>query len=153
MLAPISQRLIAILIYMLPWSDALNFGRYLFIDFPYLKLIAIPALPIIIFQQIIPFGSLILFLLLFLIIIRNPKISYFLRFNSLQSILINIVIILINYTFQLIIQPLGNSLLVTTLSSTVIVSVLLIIIFCIYECINGREPDLPVITEAVKIQL
>ncbi len=153
MLIPIYQRLIAILVYMLPWSDALNFGKYLFIDFPYLKLLAIPALPIIRFQQVLPFGSLILFLLLFLIVIRNPKVSYFLRFNSLQSILINIVIILLNYTFELILQPLGNSLLIRTLSSTVIVTVLSIMIFCIYECLKGKEPDLPVISEAVKIQL
>tara|TARA_Y100001968_G_scaffold311163_1_gene332934 strand:+ start:13268 stop:13729 length:462 start_codon:yes stop_codon:yes gene_type:complete len=153
MLIPISQRLIALLIYMLPWSDSLDFGRYLFIDFPFLRFIAIPALPLIIIQQALPFGGLILFLLLFLLIIRNPKMSYFLRFNSLQSILINIIIILINYTFQLIIEPLGNGLLIRTLSSTVIVGVLSIIIFCIYECLNGREPDLPIISEAVKIQL
>ena len=153
MLNPISQRLISLLIYMLPWSEAIGFGRFLFIDFPYLKLIAIPAFPVIIFQQIVPFGGLVLFLLLFLFIIRNPKISYFLRFNALQSILINIVIILINYCFELIIQPLGNSLLIRTLSSTVMVSVLSVMVFCIYECLNGREPDLPVISEAVRIQL
>ena len=153
MFIPSWERLLVFFIYMLPWSEALNFGRYLFIEFPYFKWLAIPALPVVIFQQFLPFGSLILFLLLFLIIIRNPKVSYFLRFNSFQSILMNIVIILFSYGFQIFIQPLGNSLLIRTFSNILVITVLSIIIFCIYECLNGREPDLPVISEAVRIQI
>ena len=153
MFIPSWERLLVFFIYMLPWSEALNFGRYLFIEFPYFKWLAIPALPVVIFQQFLQFGSLILFLLLFLIIIRNPKVSYFLRFNSFQSILMNIVIILFSYGFQIFIQPLGNSLLIRTFSNILVITVLSIIIFCIYECLNGREPDLPVISEAVRIQI
>ena len=147
------QKLLALAIYMLPWSDSIIFGRYLFQEFPLLQWMTIPALPIIIIQKILPFGGLIIFLMLFLLVIRNPNISYFLRFNSLQAILINIIIIMISYVFQIIIQPLGNGLLIRTFSSTILVSMMTLLIFCIYECFQGKEPDLPIISEAVKIQL
>ena len=147
------QKFLGILIYLLPWSDAIPFGRYLFMDFPFLQWLAIPAIPILLIEQAIPFGNLILFFILFLGVARNPKVSYFIRFNTLQAILIDILLILISYAFQVIIQPIGGGLLVSTLSSTVLVGTLAIVIFAFSECIQGKEPDLPGISDAVKMQL
>ena len=64
MLIPIWQRLLGVLIYMLPWSDTIPFGRSLFVQFPLLELLALPALPLIILEQGIPFGSLLIFFFL-----------------------------------------------------------------------------------------
>ena len=153
MLIPTWQKLIGILIYVLPWSDAIPFGRYLFMDFPFLQWLAFPALPIIFIEQSIPFGSLILFFLLFLGVAKNPKIPYFLRFNTLQAILLDIGVIIISYGFQIIIQPFGKGLIVSTLSSTVLIAILAIVIFAFGECLQGKEPDLPAISEAVRMQL
>ena len=153
MLVPNWQRLIGILIYMLPWSDAIPFGRYLFIDFPVLQWMAMPALPIIILKQGIPFGNVLLFFVLFLFIARNPKVPYFLRFNTLQALLIDIGMILISYAFQILIRPLGERLLISTLSSTVLIGILAIVIFAFGKCLQGKEPDLPGISEAVRMQL
>ncbi len=150
---PIWQRLLGILIYMLPWSDALPFGRYLFIDFPMIQWITLPALPIILIQRGIPFGGLILFFILFLSVVRNSRVPYFLRFNTLQAILIDIAIILINYGFQIILEPFAGSLIISTLSSTILISVLAIVIFVTIKCLQGQEGELPGISEAVKIQL
>ena len=150
---PIWQKIIGGLIYMIPWSDALPFGKYLFIDIPSLTLLLIPALPILFIEQIIPFGGLVLFLLLFIFVIRNPKIPYFIRFNSLQAILLNIGLIILNYIFEIFLKPFENSLLVQTFSSTILIAVLAIISFSIYKCLEGKEPDLPGISDAVKIQL
>tara|TARA_Y100001968_G_scaffold268285_1_gene258587 strand:+ start:2237 stop:2692 length:456 start_codon:yes stop_codon:yes gene_type:complete len=150
---PIWQKLIGIFIYMIPWSDSITFGQYLFIDMPMMKWLIVPALPIIFFQQFIPFGGLILFLILFLLVVRNSKVPYFIRFNSLQAILINIGLIIISYIFEIFLRPFGTSLLIKTLSSTILIGMLAIIIFAIYECIQGKEPDLPVISNAVRIQL
>ena len=150
---PIWQRGIGFLMYMLPWSDALGFGGYLFKDFQFLQLLAIPAIPIVLIEQIIPFGSLILFLGLFLAVVRNPKVPYFLRFNTLQALLIDIALFVITLTFQIILKPIGESFIVSTLSSTVLVGTLAIIIFVFVKCIQGEEPDLPGISEAVRVQL
>tara|TARA_Y100001968_G_scaffold24074_1_gene18874 strand:+ start:1085 stop:1498 length:414 start_codon:yes stop_codon:yes gene_type:complete len=137
----------------MPWSDSVPFGRYLFLELPFLQYLAIPALPLIFIEQIIPLGGIILFLTIFFVIIRNQNISYFLRFNALQSILINIGVIIISYIFQIFLNPFENSLLIRTLSSTVFISMLSIIIFSIYKCIQGKEPDLPGISNSVRIQL
>tara|TARA_Y100001968_G_scaffold263830_1_gene252526 strand:- start:7710 stop:8171 length:462 start_codon:yes stop_codon:yes gene_type:complete len=153
MLVPLWQKIIGIFIYMLPWSEALPFGRYLFTDLPFIKWLIIPALPIIFIQRLIPFGGFILFIMIFLLVIRNPKVPYFLRFNSLQAILINIGLIIINYLFEILFMPFGNSLLIKTFSSTILIGTLGIMIFSIFECIQGKEPDLPGISAAVKIQL
>ena len=153
MLIPVWQKLIGILIYMLPWSDAIPFGRYLFMDFPILQWLAIPALPIMIFEQIIPFGNVLLFFILFLTVARNPKVPYFLRFNTLQALLIDIGVVLISYAIQILLRPLSGGLLVSTLSSTVLIAILTIIIFAFGECLQGKEPDLPGISEAVRMQL
>ena len=138
---------------MLPWSDAIPFGRYLFIDFPFLQWVAIPALPIMFIKQGIPFGNILLFFVLFLGVARNPKIPYFVRFNTLQAILTDIALVLLRYGFQILIQPFGTGLIVSTLSSTVLIGLLAIVIFAFGECLQGKEPDLPGISEAVRMQL
>ncbi len=150
---PISQRIISVLIYMIPWSEGILFGRYLFTDFPILKLLIIPTVPIIYLQQLIPFGNLILYFACFLLVIRNSKVSYFIRYNMLQAILINISLIIINFIFQILLQILGYSLLIRTLSTTILISILSIVIFSIIKCLQGKEADLPGISNAVKIQL
>ncbi len=153
MLLPIWQRLLGILLYLIPWSDAIPFGRNLFAEFPFLRWISFPALPIVILQQTIPFGGFLVFLIIFLAVIRNPRVPYFLRFNALQALLLDIGLILLSYAFQIIISPLGNALIIRTFSSTILVTMLAVVIFSIIECLKGNEPDLPGISTAVRIQI
>ena len=138
---------------MVPWADSLTFGNHLYIKYPFTQIIQIPAIPIIIIERSIPFGNLLLFLAIFIGIVRNNKVSYFVRFNALQSLLINIGIIIINFTFQILFSPFGNSLIIRTFSSTLLISIFSIITFCVWSCTQGNEPNLPVISEATKMQL
>ena len=155
MIIPIWQKLLGCFFYLLPWSDAIAFGGYLFQDFPLLRWLEYLAIPIWVIEQIIPFGlgSIVIFLALFIAVARNPKVPYFLRFNTLQALLLNIAIFLLSYAFQIFIQPLGGKLIVSTLSSTILIGVLAIVIFAFGECLQGKEPDLPGISEAVRMQL
>jgi membrane protease YdiL (CAAX protease family) len=104
-------------------------------------------------EQGIPFGSLLIFFLLFLAVVRNPKVPYFLRFNTLQALLVDIVVVLLGYAFQILLQPLSGAFMLRTLTSTVLVAMLAIVIFALIECLRGREPDLPGISQAVRMQL
>ena len=72
-------RVFGILLYMLPWSDSLYFGNHLYIKYPFIQIIQIPAIPIILIERSIPFGNLLIFLAIFIGIVRNSKISYFLH--------------------------------------------------------------------------
>ena len=153
MLIPTWQKLIGIAFYLLPWSDAIPLGRNLFLQFPFLQFLVFPALPLLLIEQLIPFGGLIIFFGLFVGVIRNPKLPYFIRFNALQALLIDICLVLLNYAFQILLRPLGTDLIFRTLTSTCLIGMLSIFIFAISECIQGKEPDLPGISEAVRMQL
>ena len=138
---------------MIPLSDSIIFGNHLFIKYPFTQIIQIPAIPIILIKRSLPFGNLLLFLVIFIGLIRNNKTSYFLRFNALQSLLINIGIIIISFIFEIVFSPFLNSLIIRTFSSTLLISIFSVIIYCVYSCAKGKEPDLPMISEATKMQL
>ena len=144
---------LGILLYMIPWADCLIFGNHLYIKYPFTQIIQIPAIPIIIIERSIPFGNLLLFLFIFIGLIRNNKVSYFVRFNALQSLLINISIIIISFIFQIFFSPFANSLIIRTFSSTLLISTLAMITYCVWSCTQGTEPNLPGISKATKMQL
>ncbi len=149
----ILTKLLAVFLYMIPWADCLIFGNHLYIKYPISQIIQIPAIPIIIIERSIPFGNLLLFLAIFIGLVRNNKVSYFIRFNALQSLLINIGIIIIGFIFEIFLSPFGNSLIIRTFSSTLLISLFSIITYCVWSCTQGNEPDLPVISQATKMQL
>jgi len=146
-------KILGILLYLIPWSDCLTFGNHLYIKYPFTQIIQIPAIPIIIIERSLPFGNLLLFLAIFIGLVRNNKLSYFLRFNALQSLLINIGIIIISFIVEIFLSPFANSLIIRTLSSTLLISLFSIITYCIWSCTQGDEPNLPGISEATKMQL
>ena len=149
----LGERLLGVLLYMIPWSDSLTFGNHLYIKYPFIAIIQIPAIPIILIERSIPFGSLLLFLAIFFGLVRNSKVSYFLRFNALQSLLINIGIIIGSFIFEIIFSPFANSLIIRTLSSSLLISIFLMIIYSVWSCTQGNEPNLPGISQAAKMQL
>ena len=149
----IGAKILGVLLYMIPWADCLTFGNHLYIKYPFTQIIQIPAIPIILIERSIPFGNLLLFLAIFIGLVRNTQISYFLRFNALQSLLINIGILIVNFIFEIIFSPFLNSLIIRTFSSTLLFSLFAVIVYCVWSCTQGNEPDLPIISEATKMQL
>ena len=137
----------------MPWSDSISVGNHLLIKYPFTQIIQVPAIPIILIERSIPFGGLLLFLGIFLGLVRNSKVSYFLRFNALQSLLINIGIIIDSFIFEIIFSPFANSLIIRTLSSSLLISIFLMIIYSVWSCTQGNEPNLPGISQAAKMQL
>ncbi|MEI6615221.1 MAG: Tic20 family protein [Cyanobium sp. ELA507] len=153
--SPIWQRLLAALAYLLPWSDAIPFGQALFGPLPWLRWLTLPALPVVQLQEAIPLGSLVLFMLLFLAVVRNPQVPYLIRFNVLQAILLDIVLVLLSLAFNILLGPLGGSLgfLVRTLQNTVFLGALLLVLFAVVQNLRGKEADIPTVSEAVRMQL
>ncbi|WP_269603848.1 Tic20 family protein [Prochlorococcus marinus] len=149
----LGEKILGIILYMIPWSESLIFGNHLFIKYPFTQIIQIPAIPIILIERSIPFGSLLLFLAIFIGLVRNTKVSYFMRFNALQSLLINIGIIIVSFTFEIISSTFSNTLIIRTFSSTLLISLFLVILYCVWSCTQGNEPNLPGISQATKMQL
>ena len=153
MTIPSWQRLLALLTYLLPWSDGLPFGRSLTSLFPVLQWLSLPALPLVLIEQAIPFGGFILFLVLFLGVVRNQRVPYFIRFNALQAILLDIILIVLSLAFNLLLAPLGGNFAVRTLANTVFLGMLVLVLFGLIQCLRGKEADIPSLSEAVRIQL
>ncbi len=151
--APLWQRLLAALAYLLPWADALEFGRSLFVMFPLLQWLAAPALPVALLQQAVPFGGFLLFLVLFLAVVRNQRVPYLIRFSVLQAILIDIVLVLVSLVFSILLAPLGAGFALRTLSNTVFLGALVLVAFGMVQSLRGEEADLPAVSAAVRMQL
>ena len=150
---PIWQRLLAALAYLLPLSDSIRFGEGLLKQFPVLNLLVLPALPLSYVQQAIPFGGLVLFLVLFLLVVRNNKVPYLIRFNVLQAILLDIVLVLLTLAFDTLLGSLGGSFAVRTLENTIFLGSLVLVLFAMVQSLRGKEAEIPTVSEAVRMQL
>ena len=155
---PLWQRLLALLPYSLTWSDALPFGRDLFGNFPSLNALMLPAMPALLVQNLgsmggMNLGGLLLFVLLFAAVVRNPQVPYTIRFNTLQALMLDILLVVIGLVFQLLQSLLGGGLLFRTLANTVFLGTLLILLFTVVQVLRGKEADLPTLSEAVRMQL
>jgi len=158
---PLWQRGLGLAMYLLPWSDALAFGRPFFglglVPPPVRTALILPALPLDWINGLVPFGlgSLLLFLVLFFAVVRNPQVPYFLRFNALQAILVDIVLVVAGFGLAVFGCRPGSmgGFACDTFSNTLFLGSLLLVIFAFVECVRGREPELPSLSDAVRLQL
>ena len=147
------QRLVCSLMYIVPWADALQYGSNLYYNFPITKLLIFPAIPIIFIKNNLPLGSVLLFLFLFLGIARNQQIPYFIRFNTMQALLINLILIIINYLTILFTFIFGTLQILETIELIIFIATLSTIIFASVQSLRGLEADLPGISNSAKMQI
>lgn len=88
---PPVERILGIAPYLLPLLDALAFGRYVFaaapaVTTPILRILG----PIYAIYRGIPFVAFGVFLALYVLVVRNVNVSRFIRFNTLQALMIDI---------------------------------------------------------------
>ncbi|MEM9508173.1 MAG: Tic20 family protein [Cyanobacteria bacterium P01_E01_bin.35] len=151
----VKDRIWGAAVYLFAIHDAMSLGGRLLVQFPALMplftLLDTLTTPIKliygIFNTAVPvFGSLIVFFILFLAVVRNDRIPYFIRFNTLQSILFGIAISLISIVF-------GTFGALGLIGSLVFVLATGASLFCIVQCALGRYPEIPSISAAVYSQL
>ena len=141
----IFQRLTSIIFYTLPLKASLPFGYYLFYKFSFLKIFLFLTFPISIIERSLPLGGLLFFLILFAGVVRNPKIPYFVRYNACQALLLDIALIIMTYLLRILpLVELGSIIFIFTLS---------IFIYSIFQCIYGVEPEIPLISKSVRMQI
>lgn len=150
----VSDRIFACLPYLLPLVDGIGFGKYLFFQFPILEqVLLLPLTPLIFLYRVIPFGSLIIFFALFLGVVRNENINHFIRFNAMQAILIDIVIILCSIIMPFVVKVLPSPFIVETLFNVVFLGLLGTFVYVIVQSAQGRYAEIPTISDAVYMQV
>ncbi len=155
----IKDRIFAVLVYLFAWYDSVGFGQFLFRQFPPLSILTLPALPVafvygILNQLLFGFGSLLVFFILYAAVVRNDRVSHFIRFNAIQTILIGILLALLGLVMQYVLIPaFGNSLIVETLYNTIFIAGLGAVIYSMIQSALGKYAEIPTISEAAYSQV
>lgn len=157
----ISDKLLGGLPYLLPLFDAVIVGGALFkllenfpVFAPLGEILFLLITPVMIAYRLVPFGlgSLVVFFALFLLVVRNPNISHFIRFNALQAILIGIAISIGDIILSLLQAP-GLYLITDTFYNVLLFGGVAAVGYSIVQCLMGRYPEIPTVSEAVHTHL
>ncbi len=151
--APGLERFYASLLYLLPLLDGIVFGVFLFKQIPQLQLLFLPLLPLLQIYNSFPFAGLIIFFALLFGVVRNDNISHFIRFNTMQAILLDIVLILCRLVLQLVKTAIPVELVVETFYNTVFLGIIAAVVYAVVQSARGIYAEIPAISDAVKMQV
>lgn len=149
------DRIFAALVYLLPLYSAFALGDSIFQQIPFLgAALAIVLTPLaFLYSSLGSFGSLIIFFVLFLAVVRNPRISHFIRFNTMQAILIDILVSLLGLVLGFVARGLGANLALETLFNVVFLGAFAACVYSIIQSVIGKYADIPTISEAAYSQV
>nr|YP_009628540.1 hypothetical protein [Acrochaetium secundatum]QBX88323.1 hypothetical protein [Acrochaetium secundatum] len=149
----------SILPYWLPLLEGLqNFGQQILPDYPFslMSLYKKTLMPFVIFYVTHPALAFVTFFVLYYLFVRakSPLPNRpFIRFNVLQSILLFLINSLLGATFRALPIEFRMSLYGLMLCNTLFWFVLLTIIYSVFKSIEGKYAKIPVISQAVRIQI
>ncbi|TRU14466.1 MAG: hypothetical protein EWV60_02595 [Microcystis sp. Msp_OC_L_20101000_S702] len=149
------DRIFAALVYLLPLYSAFAFGDSIFQQIPFLgAALVIVLTPLaFLYSSLGSFGSLIIFFVLFLAVVRNPRISHFIRFNTMQAILIDILVSLLGLVLGFVARGLGANFVLETLFNVVFLGAFAACVYSIIQSFIGKYADIPTISEAAYSQV
>jgi uncharacterized membrane protein len=114
----------------------------------------VPLAPLIRVYTSFPFAGLIVFILLLTLVVRNTNINHFIRFNTMQAILLDIILILGQLILGMVLEPvLRGGLLMDTLLNVVVLGILAAVVYCVSQTVLGRYAEIPTLSEAVHMQV
>ncbi len=150
----VKDRIFASLPYLLPIISVLPFGSFLFRQFPALAIILIPLQPVLfIYRAGGSWAGIIIFFLLFLLVVRNERIIHFIRFNTMQAILLDILLVLCSLLFDILMRGLGTNLVTETLFNIVFLGTVVACGYSIVQSLLGHYAEIPTLSEAVHAQV
>ncbi|AGY58106.1 Tic20 family protein [Gloeobacter kilaueensis] len=149
-----SDRIFASLPYLLPMAAALPYGVQLLEQLGLTAIVQLLA-PVMFLNS--GFIGLAVFIALFALVVNNPNISHFIRFNVFQSLLVGIILSLLSLVLPLLIKMFiflpGIDVINQTLSNTLFLGVFALGIYGIVQSLLGRYAEVPTISEVVYSQL
>jgi len=146
-------RVLACLPYLVPLMGSLAFGNEVYAKYPLTSILIILFQPLLQVYYSNNFTPFIVFFALFLIVVRSQKLPHFLRFNALQSMLVDISVMLGGLIIQYLPFEIQHSWLGKMGSMLTFVSGTGAVAYAVFYTLQGKYCDIPVISEAVYIQL
>ncbi|KAK3013165.1 hypothetical protein RJ639_007884 [Escallonia herrerae] len=148
------DRLISAITYFYPFFDGIQYGKYVITQFTPIQTLIQPLIPAIRVFKSFPFNGFLVFLTLYFVVVRNPNFSRYVRFNTMQAIVLDVLLIfpdLLERGFNPR-DGLGLDLLMS-LDSTVFLFLLVSLIYGSSSCLLGQVPRLPIVAEAADRQV
>ncbi|MBD2188092.1 Tic20 family protein [Pseudanabaena mucicola] len=156
------HRFYSCLPYLLPMAAGVIYGAVLFQQFPILIL---PFFPLIwLYGNVLTFplvpilgltGEFFLFMGLFFLVVRDTRVPHFIRFNTMQALLMQIVLFIAQLLFQVTEQVSRNSLpsiISSTFANTLFMGTMLLAGYAIYHSIKGEYSDIPTLSQSALVQ-
>jgi uncharacterized membrane protein len=156
------HRFYSCLPYLLPISAGVIYGAVLFQQFPFLVL---PFFPFIwLYGNVLAFplvpvlgltGEFFLFMGLFFLVVKDARVPHFVRFNTMQALLMQIALFIAQLFFQLIEQLSSNalpSIISSTIANTIFIGTMLLAGYAIYQSIKGEYSDIPTLSQSASVQ-
>lgn len=153
------ERILASLPYLLPLLDTLPYGRYLFLQFPFIARALAPLGPVNALYHLFPFAPFIIFLGVYSGIVNNQSLSRYIRYNAMQAVLLDILLIIP----QVLLDTFGNfrggealgigTQIYVEASNTIFLFVAICVAYGMGACAVGQTPRLPLVAEAADSQV
>ncbi|KAL7148780.1 hypothetical protein ABFS83_06G202500 [Erythranthe nasuta] len=152
---PATDRLISAAAYFLPLFNGLQYGRFLFAQYPIVAAPFQPLFPLLSLYHSVPSASFVTFFGLYLGVVKNPNLSRYVRFNALQALVLDVLLVL-PVLVQRIFTP-GRSGIALKLTAWAYSGLFMFVVACfVYGLVSsvlGKTPYLPLVAEAAGRQL
>ncbi|CAI5458763.1 unnamed protein product [Closterium sp. Yama58-4] len=150
----VPERIISAAVYFLPLLDGARYARFLYAQYPFTRVLLDPIIPLVQAYNSFPYAGLILFFLLYLAIIRNQNLDRYVRYNAMQAVILDILMILPSLLERLFAGNDGISLQLTIIFyNTVFLYLFACFVFGVVSCLLGKTPRLPIVAEAADAQV
>ncbi|WOL14325.1 protein TIC 20-II, chloroplastic [Canna indica] len=152
---PASDRLISALAYTLPFIDSLHYVSFLFARVPAAAATIAPILPLAAAYRSVPYAAFVAFFALYLGVVRNPSLSRYVRFNSMQAVVLDVLLALPALFQRVFGTPSrGVGFRVMEMGYHAIFAFsFACFVYSMFSCVLGRTPNLPIVAAAADRQL
>ena len=151
---PAVDRVLSAVGYFLPLLDGMQYGRFLFSQFPSIEVIFRPIFPLLRLYSSIPYANFVVFFTIYLALVKNPSFPRYVRFNAMQACVLDVLIV-IPLIVQRILSPksgFGLDLLILFYNA-IFVSLLVTVVFGMVSCVLGKILRIPFVADAADNQL
>jgi len=150
---PFLQCVAACLPYLIPLMGCLAFGGEFEDRFPAMMPLLTALEPILFFYYGNSFTPFFAFFFIFLLIVRNLRVPHFIRYNAMMAILLDICIMCGGLLTEYLPWQVDISFLGTLITDVTFYMGVMTIGYILFHTIQGRYCDVPLVSEAVYLQV
>lgn len=148
------DRLISAITYFYPFFDGIQYGKYVITQFAPIQTLIQPLVPTIRVFKSFPLNGLLIFFTLYFVVVRNNNFSRYVRFNTMQAIVLDVLLIFPDLLERSFNPKDGLGLdLMMSFDSTVFLFLLVSLVYGSSSCLLGQLPRLPIVAEAADRQV